>query len=1615
MGNVAIWKGKFAKILAKNGIELFSGSQIFDLGATDPTAGAGVEAPVGSIGFGTAGLFIKTGAGNTAWGGAGGGGVTAYANFAALPPAPDDGTLAITLDTHILYEYNSTAVAWQALSTPGTDITSLNSDATTAQTISVGSTGTDFAIVDNGTGDHKLNLPVASAINTGKLSSTDWSTFNGKQNALGFTPENILNKGQPSGYASLDASGLVPLTQMPPSAIERLVIVADQVARFALTTATVQNGDTVKQTDVNEMFYVIDDTNLGNSAGYAVYAAGTAASVPYSGVTGVPTANSTTTGVLTFTDFNTFKGKESSLGNPAVDGYVLTSTAAGVRSWVADTDNYLPLVGGTMTGAIVGNAASGAKQVIKPLADSTTALQFQNAAGTNIVNVDSTNSRVGIGTAAPATQLHIEHGAVAANQMGMRIKNASSGQSWVLDVGIAGTDETTFGIRNVNSSTYPITVSSSSNNVGIGTAVTGARLGVVDNALNVTASFTQIGASSSSGGAGMLGVHDDGAAMALGDRLGYVSLGGAKDASHTIASSASIQAFATENWSGTAVGTSLTFSVTPNTTTTRTEAMRINPDTTLTLAAPLPIASGGTSQTTAPLARQALGTEEVFNGLEDNTKFAIAYSAANRQFTITYTAGAAYTVGGVRYTKTGSDVTTAHASTTGLWFCYYDASGVLTVSSTPWDLLTTAPIAAAYYTTSNNGGAAAGIPIDERHPGSTGMANATHKYEHQVNGTQIISGGVLSGYTLATNTLAAQTWGTTAATLFDEDLSVTAAAVVDNQGLTTTPYRIFWRTGTTAAPLWNWVDSLVPYYTDGTQINSNLLSGGNWSLSPVVTNLWVNYWVLGTTAASAPQIIVIMGNTQHASLAAAQASTFISEVADIAKLTTEGVVLYRTTFRRAGGGNATANCQLADVATITASIVSVGDGAVTAAVVSTDTTNFDNLIAPSDTTVQKALDRIDDHTHASREKNYIKDGAFVFPTADAQALLNWVQTKNTTVATAANCAAPEVNPGGTPDAAFTFLSSTTSPLMGSYSALLTHPASDVGGNSWKYAFTLDRCDFARVVAVSFDYEVASGTMADGDISVWLIANPGASGVLIQPAPYQILNGAGPQRFFGEFQTTASDTAYQLVFQSSNKTITAFGLRVDNLICAPRAKTFGAPVTDWQSYTPSWLGGSPSIGNGTLTGKWRRVGDSVELSIAMVSGTTTTYGGGNWAFSLPTGVAIDTSKVSLAQEFRGAYGTARYQSASGAVPGYIGVVAYADTVNLHAMATNADGNSGATFGNVAPFSPASSTAGNSVVIKAEFPVQGWSSSTQISSDAATRRISFRADRNGVAATLAPNAGFVQVLYNSVSSATGKDDSGTYDTSGSKYVVSVPGRYHFDAKLATASGANVLANRYFLSIQKGGVEIARGQDVVASAGNILTLIASGDVDAIAGEYFQVFIYGAGNNSSSTMTMDVTNAVSYFSGFLIQGPASIAASDTAAAQYNTTANTSLVNATPTPITTGWSRVVDTLGGFSTSTGIYTVQTAGIYSVSGTFAFANNSSGARYAIVYKDNVIQQYSFFASTSSGTAAGSVNGVLVRCLAGAQLEVRPQQTSGGNLALTATAGENWVSFLRVGNY
>ena len=68
-------------------------------------------------------------------------------------------------------------------STYAIGLSSLNGLTANTQNFATGTSGTDFGINSSGS-THTFNLPTASASNRGALSSANWSTFNGKQDAL---------------------------------------------------------------------------------------------------------------------------------------------------------------------------------------------------------------------------------------------------------------------------------------------------------------------------------------------------------------------------------------------------------------------------------------------------------------------------------------------------------------------------------------------------------------------------------------------------------------------------------------------------------------------------------------------------------------------------------------------------------------------------------------------------------------------------------------------------------------------------------------------------------------------------------------------------------------------------------------------------------------------------------------------------------------------------------------------------------------------------------------------------------------------------------------------------------------------------------------------------------------------------------------------------------------------------------------------------------------------------------------------------------------------------------------------------------------------------------------
>jgi hypothetical protein len=122
----------------------------------------------------------------------------------------------------------------EVLTTFTTGLTALNGLTTQVQYFDEGTSGTDFNISST-TDTHTFNLPTASASNRGALSSTDWTTFNNKQNSS--TRRNANN----SSNNNINYCGVALGTGVSESSavwtITRLTIAASG----SITTATATN------------------------------------------------------------------------------------------------------------------------------------------------------------------------------------------------------------------------------------------------------------------------------------------------------------------------------------------------------------------------------------------------------------------------------------------------------------------------------------------------------------------------------------------------------------------------------------------------------------------------------------------------------------------------------------------------------------------------------------------------------------------------------------------------------------------------------------------------------------------------------------------------------------------------------------------------------------------------------------------------------------------------------------------------------------------------------------------------------------------------------------------------------------------------------------------------------------------------------------------------------------------------------------------------------------------------------------------------------------------------------------------------------------------------------
>ena len=641
------------------------------------------------------------------------------------------------------------------------------------------------------------------------------------------------------------------------------------------------------------------------------------------------------------------------------------------------------------------------------------------------------------------------------------------------------------------------------------------------------------------------------------------------------------------------------------------------------------------------------------------------------------------------------------------------------------------------------------------------------------------------------------------------------------------------------------------------------------------------------------------------------------------------------------------------------------------------------------------------------------DGAGTLEWGDAAASggggLNYIsnydaETDTTGYATYADAAGTSPVDGTGGSANSTWTRSTSSPLRDDASFVFTHNSgASRQGEGVSYDFSISAADKAKVLQISFDYIVGSGTFVagssstDSDMTVWIYDVTNST--LIQPSSYKLLSNSSTiaSQFNATFQTASDSTSYRLIFHVGSTSASAYTLKFDNIKVSPSTYVYGTPVTDWQSETPVFTG------LGTVTSieiYSRRVGDSLQMRGNYTTGTTTaTEARISLAYRGATVTAAAIPSIRVA-------GNLFFSTASASV----GTILSEPSVGYITLGTQ-----NATYSGLIKQNGSLYGSSQKFTFFCEVPIQGWSSSVQTSDQTDTRvvaaKVSFSADQTGVN----PNNSAVKLNFNSITTNGAFDTHGAYDTSAFRYNVKVPGKYQVGG-VVTLANTNVLNNRYILLVYKNGSEVLRGEEKTPAAGTYTSLTFSGLVNTVAGDYLEVYVYGVGNNSASTLT--VIGASSHFNVSRLSGPSAIAASETVAARYSSTAGQSITNAT-TPVVDFATKTFDSHGAVTTGASWkFTAPISGKYNVRASIlwasaAFTSNSASTIY--IYKNTAVYSARQFRQWAGLTTSYHMQiDDDVQLSAGDYIDIRCDHGESSARSINTATGYTNVSIKRIGN-
>ena len=120
----------------------------------------------------------------------------------------------------------------------------------------------------------------------GDVTGSTTESFNGSKNVTINTTISTINAEKLTGIINVDRLPEIPIEKIPAAALERLFVVDSQSAAMSVD---VQEGDVVQISSRGPMYFCVSESASTFATKFKEFTAGSATSVPWSGVTGKPT------------------------------------------------------------------------------------------------------------------------------------------------------------------------------------------------------------------------------------------------------------------------------------------------------------------------------------------------------------------------------------------------------------------------------------------------------------------------------------------------------------------------------------------------------------------------------------------------------------------------------------------------------------------------------------------------------------------------------------------------------------------------------------------------------------------------------------------------------------------------------------------------------------------------------------------------------------------------------------------------------------------------------------------------------------------------------------------------------------------------------------------------------------------------------------------------------------------------------------------------------------------------------------------------------------------------------------------------------------------------------